>query len=69
MRSHIVLLVLLLLVVPSSGRALAQNPTFDIEGVVTDAQQAVLPGATVTVRNVATGLMRTATTDDGRTYV
>ena len=63
MRSHIALLALLL----SSRRlpvpALAQTPTFNIEGVVTDAQQAVLPGVTVTVRNVATGLSRTV--DDG----
>ncbi|PYR37556.1 MAG: hypothetical protein DMF93_17775, partial [Acidobacteria bacterium] len=47
--------------------AAAQKPTFDIEGVVTDAQQGVLPGATVTLQNVATGLSReTATDADGR---
>src|SRR5918999_1172138 len=49
--------------------AFAQNPTFAIEGVVEDAQQAVLPGATVTVQNVATGLTRTATTDAGGRFV
>src|SRR3954468_16779013 len=47
--------------------AAAQKPTFDIEGIVTDAQQGVLPGATVTLQNVATGLSReTATDADGR---
>ena len=52
---------------PSYARA--QNPTFSVEGVVADEQQAVLPGATVTIRNVATGLMRTATTDEQGRYV
>ena len=47
----------------------AQTPTFSVEGVITDAQQAVLPGATVTIRNVATGLTRTAATDEGGRYV
>src|SRR5256885_3633377 len=47
--------------------AAAQKPTFDIEGIVTDAQQGVLPGATVTLQNVANGLTReTATDADGR---
>lgn len=47
--------------------AIAQTPTFAVAGVVADEQQAVLPGATVTIRNVATGLSRTAVTDaDGR---
>src|SRR6185503_18273372 len=38
----------------------AQTPTFTVEGVITDEQQAVLPGATVTIHNVATNLSRTA---------
>ncbi len=49
--------------------AFAQTPTFNVEGVVTDEQQAVLPGVTVTIRNVATGLVRTATTDASGRYV
>src|SRR5580765_2216451 len=48
--------------------AAAQKPTFDIEGVVTDAQQGVLPGATVTLQNVATGLTRETATDTNGRY-
>lgn len=51
------------------GAALAQNPTFALEGVVEDAQQAVLPGATVTVQNVSTGLNRTVTSDERGRFV
>ena len=50
-------------------RAVAQSPTFALEGVVTDAQQAVLPGVTVTVHNTATGLTRVVTTGDGGRFV
>ena len=49
--------------------AFAQNPTFNVEGVVTDAQQAVLPGVAVTITNTATGLTRTVTTGDNGRYV
>ncbi len=59
----------LFLALGASHIAYAQNPTFALEGVVVDAQQAVLPGATVTVQNTATGLTRTVTTDDGGRFV
>src|SRR6478672_12795882 len=49
--------------------AAAQKPTFDIEGVVSDAQQGVLPGATVMLRNVTTGLTREVATDANGRYV
>ena len=49
--------------------AVAQTPTFAVEGVITDAQQAVLPGATVTITNTATGLTRSTVTDTGGRYV
>ena len=42
--------------------ALAQAGTADIVGTVTDSTGAVLPGATVTAKNVATGLLRTQET-------
>jgi len=50
-------------------RAWSQNPTFNIEGVVTDTQQAIMPGVAVTVVNTATGLTRTVTTDTNGRYV
>ena len=53
------------LLIPTSS--IAQSPTFALEGVVTDAQQATLPGVAVTVTNTATGLTRTVTTgENGR---
>jgi hypothetical protein len=62
-------LIVLLLFVTGIRAASAQNPTFNIEGVVADAQQAVLPGATVTVRNTATNLTRVITTDERGRFV
>ncbi|MGH9204333.1 MAG: carboxypeptidase regulatory-like domain-containing protein, partial [Vicinamibacterales bacterium] len=62
-------LLVLLLILCGGGAASAQNPTFALEGVVADAQQAVLPGATVTVQNVSTGLVRVATTDSSGRFV
>src|SRR5262245_29033897 len=63
------LAVLLISIVGATPAALAQNPTFALEGVVTDGQQAVLPGATVTATNIATGLTRSVITDDGGRWV
>ena len=63
------LLALLLAALLVPQPALAQKPTFEIEGVVMDAQQAVLPGVTVTVQNVSTGLTRTTATDQNGRYV
>ncbi len=60
------LFALHVLFVPTAS---AQAPTFFVEGVVTDDQQAVLPGASVTIRNVATGLERSAVTDAEGRYV
>jgi outer membrane receptor protein involved in Fe transport len=62
-------LVLAAILVAISAPAAAQKPTFDIEGIVTDDQQAVLPGATVTLQNVATGLSREIATDENGRYV
>ena len=55
-------------VVLLSGSAFAQTAaTGNIEGIVTDATGAVLPGVTVVVKNTATNVAREATTDeDGR---
>ena len=48
-------------------QALAQLPTATVLGTVKDASGAVVPGASVNVRNTETGLLRTAETSaDGR---
>ena len=47
----------------------AQTTAGRISGTVVDTSGAVLPGATVTARNDATGLTRSATTDDHGAYL
>jgi Carboxypeptidase regulatory-like domain/TonB dependent receptor len=69
-RTRLRLIVLFtFLLLAGIGPAAAQNPTFAVEGVVEDAQQAVLPGAAVTIQNVSTGLTRTVTTDANGRFV
>lgn len=61
------MLALAVLLVP--GHGLAQTAaTGNVEGVVTDATGAVLPGVTVVVRNVETNLSRESVTDSGGRY-
>jgi hypothetical protein len=57
-----------LLVALCTGNAAAQTTTATLQGTVTDASNAVLPGATVTVKNTETGFTRTAITDAKGTY-
>ena len=57
--------ILLLVAVP----ARAQLATAELNGRVTDESGAVLPGATVTVTQTATGLVRTVVTDSNGTYL
>src|SRR5438477_2628061 len=47
----------------------AQLATAELNGRVTDSSGAVLPGATVTVTQTATGLVRTAVTESNGTYL
>jgi hypothetical protein len=49
--------------------ARAQLATAELNGRVTDSSGAVLPGATVTVTQTATGLVRTAVTENNGTYL
>ncbi|MFN0088006.1 MAG: TonB-dependent receptor domain-containing protein, partial [Blastocatellia bacterium] len=48
--------------------ALAQVTTADVVGTVTDNTGAVLPNAKVTVTNIGTNIVRTATTDNSGAY-
>jgi len=71
-RAHVVsgpVWILACIVLTIALPAAAQKPTFEIEGVVTDAQQGVLPGATVTLQNAAIGLTRETATDANGRYL
>ena len=57
-------IVALTLAAPAS----AQVSTFDLSGTALDQSNAVLPGATVSLRNTKTGLARTEVTDDRGRY-
>lgn len=61
------LLILNLLLLPQLMRApVAQTTTGGLRGVVTDITGAVIPGATVVAKNVATGIeYKTTATGDG----
>ncbi len=61
-------LVGLLLALALSAPAAAQSTNATLDGVVRDNQGGVLPGATITVVNEATGLTRTATTGERGAY-
>jgi outer membrane receptor for ferrienterochelin and colicin len=59
------LLLLAVLLLPSVVLAQSQATTGVIEGVVSDASGAALPGVTVTLRNVETNYTQTLVTDSG----
>ncbi|HWN08878.1 MAG TPA: carboxypeptidase-like regulatory domain-containing protein [Pyrinomonadaceae bacterium] len=61
------LVVVLVVFVCASYSVLGQT-TGSISGVVTDEKQAVIPNATVTVRNTETNLSRTTQTDNDGNY-
>ncbi len=52
-----------------SAPAWAQLSTAELNGRVTDSSGAVLPGVTVTATQTATGLVRTAVTDENGAYL
>ncbi len=51
-----------------TAMAMAQVTSGTISGTVADSTGAVIPGATVRLKNVETGIERTATTDSGGRY-
>ena len=61
----LLLVALLALSLPASAQVTA---TSSLEGTVSDVNHAVLPGATVTVTNKATGISRTATANEAGGY-
>src|ERR1041384_7794651 len=61
-------LVLVVCLVALALPALAQTVTGTMRGTVTDRSGAVLPGVTVTIRNVETGLERILTTEKDVSY-
>src|SRR2546422_6567438 len=66
-RSTVLLLLAVLIVaVPTSSAG--QNIGATLQGLITDAQKAVLPGVTVTITNVDTGVVRTVVTDSTGWY-
>ena len=52
----------------ASTPARAQS-TATLQGTITDAQAAVMPGVTITIKNAATGLERTSVSDSAGQYV
>src|SRR3954466_3626798 len=56
----------MLLVAAAPARA---QSTATLQGTVTDAQSAVMPGVTISIKNTATGLERTTVTDAAGQYV
>jgi hypothetical protein len=51
-----------------AGDSAAQNIGATLQGLITDAQKAVLPGVTVTITNVDTGVIRTVVTETDGWY-
>src|SRR5688572_11612769 len=63
------LCTLALILVLTTASAWAQLATAELNGRVTDSSGAVLPGVTVTATQTATGLVRTAVTDENGGYL
>jgi hypothetical protein len=59
---------LAVLLIPNAPPAFGQVQTGGIQGVVTDNSGAVVPGATITIENVDTGIGRKLATDDQGRY-
>jgi carboxypeptidase family protein len=67
-RRLFLVLIACLLACLSAAPLVAQTVTGTMRGTVTDRSGAVLPGVTITIRNVETGLERVAVTDKEGSY-
>nr|MBA3601340.1 TonB-dependent receptor [Acidobacteriota bacterium] len=65
---RILMLAIVMLFSIGAAFAQAQASTADLRGLVTDPNEAIVPGATVTARSPATNITRTVTTNDEGTY-
>src|SRR5262245_56586700 len=61
------LIVILALAIPVLSQT--QITTGTIQGTITDANGAIVPGASVEIKNLETNLSRTVTSDDGGRFV
>src|SRR6201982_4107114 len=61
--------VLMILLLAAFLPAAYAQVSASIKGIVTDASGAAVPGATVTIRNVETGTLRSSATDDAGRYL
>jgi hypothetical protein len=67
MRRVLATSVLLCLVVSGAGKAFAQTSNGQVGGVVQDASSALIPGVSVTLTNMETGVALTQVTKTFRT--
>ena len=67
-RLESIVAVAVVLAVLGAGSARAQS-TATLQGTISDAQNAIMPGVSVVIRNVATGVERSAVTDAAGKYV
>src|SRR5437879_11131243 len=68
MSRYLSVLLIIGSVILSGHLVFAQVTTGTILGVVQDSSGAVIPGVSVTVKNLNTGITRTVTTDEGGRY-
>lgn len=67
-RCRVTAALVALLLMATPGRAWAQAGTAGVTGTVKDSQGAVIPGATVSATNTATGAVRSAVTNNDGAY-
>src|SRR5262245_65742519 len=66
--NRIIYALFIILFIGAAAFPQSQMSTGDIKGTVRDPSGAVVPGATITVTNVETGVSRTATTETTGEY-